>query len=120
VEVTWRFTVNVSSPSSEINTQFIQGMADRMSVSFHKYGPVEKNYPTPIHAIDSLRERLDKYEEDGNTEWLMDVASFAMIEFMHPAHTDAHYRPTESSESPGLKTWSGQDTHDPERLRKAD
>lgn len=89
-----------------------------MAVSFYKYGPVARNYPTPIHAIDSLRTRLSKYEEDGNTEWLMDVANFAMIEYMRPAHNEAHFRSTQSQESPGLQTWGGESTQDPDRLRQ--
>ena len=113
----FEFTVTASCPPSEISSEFIQGMADRMAVSFHKYGAVARNYPTPIHAIDTLGERLAQYEKDGNTEWLIDVANFAMIEFMRPAHELAHFRPTDSHESPGLKTWGGDSTQDPERLR---
>lgn len=79
-------------------------MVDRMSVSFHKYGPVAEAYPGKVNAVDSLVKRLDRYRETGNTEWLMDVANFAMIEFMHPAHPKAHYRATDSRESPG-RVW---------------
>jgi|SRR5467141_1805875 len=111
-------TIRVSSPISEVSVQFLQGMMDRMAFSFHKYGAVAKNYPTPFHAIDNLRQRLSKYDADGNTEWLMDVANFAMIEFMRPSHESAHFRPTDSDESPGLKTWSGESTQDPDRLRR--
>lgn len=54
-------------------------------------------------AIDSAEERLRLYRETGNTEWLVDLANFAMIEFMHPSHPQAHFRATGSDESPGLK-----------------
>lgn len=94
-------------PSSENSQEFHQGMVDRMGVSFFKYGPVRLGYPARVNALKSLRERLDKYERTGNTEWLMDVANFAMIEFMHPAHKDAHFRPTDSKESPG-RVWHGE------------
>lgn len=30
-------------------------------------------------------------------------ANFAMIEYMHPSHPQAHFRATGSDESPGLK-----------------
>lgn len=39
----------------------------------------------------------------------MDVANFAMIEFMLPRHPDAHYRPTDSHESPGRTRTDGRD-----------
>jgi hypothetical protein len=80
-------------------------MYDRMAVSFCKYGKVADAYPAKVDAIESLKKRLDKYMETGNSEWLMDVANFAMIEFMYPRHTTAHYRPTDSAESPG-RVWN--------------
>jgi hypothetical protein len=94
-------------PESETSQKFLQGMADRMGVSYCKYGAVADAYPQRVDAIKSLKARLDRYAEDGNTEWLMDVANFAMIEFMRPAHKKAHYRPTDSSESPG-RNWRGE------------
>ena len=94
-------------PLSEFSGEFVQGMADRMAVSFCKYGRVAEAYPSRVDAIASLRKRLERYEETGNTEWLMDVANFAMIEFMRPRHPKAHFRPTDSKESPGRK-WHGE------------
>jgi hypothetical protein len=80
-------------------------MDDRMGVSYCKYGPVADAYPHRVDALASLRKRLEKYEADGNTEWLMDVANFAMIEFMHPRHPRAHFKATDSAESPG-RVWN--------------
>lgn len=81
-----------------------------MGVSFHKYGEVADAYPDRVSAIESLKVRLDKYLSDGNTEWLMDVANFAMIEFMHPAHPRAHYDPQDSDTSPGRVRHNGEQT----------
>jgi hypothetical protein len=114
------FTVKMGGPMSEISPEFLQGMADRMSVSYHKYGKVADNVPAHTDVIENLKLRLKRYldgdparaVEAGNTEWLMDVANFAMIEFMHPAHPTAHFWSTNSSESPGLKIWGGDMVHD--------
>jgi hypothetical protein len=100
-------TIEIRCPDSEVSMQFLQGMADRMGVSFHKYGKVADAYPIHVDAIDSLMQRLRKYRETGNTEWLMDVANFAMIEFMCPAHDNAHYAPTDSDQSPGRAVTHG-------------
>jgi len=86
---------------TEISERFLDGMRARMAVSYHKYGPVAEGYPDRVDAIACLGERIRKYQETGNVEWLIDVANFAMIEFMHPRHKEAHYRPTDSDESPG-------------------
>ena len=92
-------------PDSEFSLDFVQGMCDRMGMSFFKYGRVAAAYPTKVDAIANLKLRLDRYEHDGNTEWLMDVANFAMIEFMHPKHPDAHFSPRDNS--PG-RIWNGE------------
>jgi hypothetical protein len=98
---------NPALPESEASQPFIKGMLDRMAMSFTKYGPLAEAYPDRVSAIESLEKRLAKYIATGNTEWLMDVANFAMIEYMRPAHREAHFRATDSQESPGRK-WKGE------------
>lgn len=95
-------------PTTEFSRQFLQGMLDRMAVSFHKYGAVRIAYPDKVDAIASLKDRLDRYAATGNTEWLMDVGNFAMIEFMHPKHPNAHFEGTDSDASPGRRTVEGE------------
>jgi hypothetical protein len=85
-------------PETEVSAQFLQGIVDRRALGFHKYGPAsggKSDYTASIPV------RLAKYAEDGNTEWLMDIATYAMLEFMNPRHPGAHYRATTSDESPG-------------------
>lgn len=94
-------------PASEFSGEFAQGMANRMSTSYFKYGKVTDAYPHRVNAIASLKKRLERYEATGNTEWLMDVANFAMIEFVYPRHPSAHFRATDSIESPG-RAWHGE------------
>ncbi len=91
--------------------RFADGMRARMVVSHHKYGHLADAYPEKIDSLRCLRERLARYEETGNAEWLIDTANFAMIEFMHPSHPLAHFRPTDSDESPGLVTQDGGRQH---------
>jgi hypothetical protein len=98
-------------PASEFSPEFVQGMADRMAVSYCKYGLIAEAYPQRVDAIASLQQRLDRYAQDGNTEWLMDVANFAMIEFMRPRHAQAHFRATDAHEAPG-RTWNSGATTD--------
>lgn len=92
---------------TQISEKFIQGMVDRMFTSYYRYGPIQDGFPHKVNAIGCLHMRLKKYEETGNTEWLMDVANFAMIEFILPSHPNAHFRATEGEESPGGITNDG-------------
>jgi hypothetical protein len=86
---------------TEVSEQFIQGMKDRMVISYYKYGPLTDAYPDKINAIASLTQRLREYAKTGNTEFLMDAANFAMIEFMFPRHPDAYFEGTDDEASPG-------------------
>lgn len=92
-------------------TDFIQGMFNRTGVSYHKYGSIQDGYPHPFSALDQIIQRLKKYEETHNKEWLMDAANYALIEFLCPSFEDAHYRPTDSDESPGRIRRDGSISH---------
>lgn len=86
---------------TQFSETFIQGMSNRMGMSYVKYGPIQQAFPKKVDAIATLKLRLKQYLETGNTENLMDVANYAMIEFMLPKHPNAHYRATDARESPG-------------------
>lgn len=103
-------TLPDSVPATEIDTAFLQGMVDRMGMSYFKYGKVADAYPIHADVLSDISKRIGKYRTTGNTEWLMDVANFAMIEFAHPSRDDAHYAPTDSSESPGRAVTHGRPT----------
>jgi len=102
---------------TEFSEKFISLMKNRMVVSYYKYGPLKSNARKELgfNPIKDLEKRLELYKETGNTEWLVDVANFAMMEFMYPIHGKAHFRPTDSSESPGV---SGLTVREIEKLNK--
>jgi len=86
---------------TEWSEEFVERMRNRMLVSFAKYGPIKQAFPAKIDALASLQDRLNKYRETSNTEWLVDAANFALIEYLCPSHPQAHFRATDSDESPG-------------------
>ncbi len=73
--------------ATETSEEFLEGMKNRMVMSFYKYGLVERAYPDAVDALASLAQRLELYAKGdpandilpGNTEYLMDVANFAMM-----------------------------------------
>ena len=97
-------------PGTEFNEDFVEKMRSRMSVSYYKYGPIAVAYPDKINAIESLMQRLRKYKATGNTEFLVDAANFAMIEFIHPTFPNAYFEATDSDQSPGRVNVEGQRT----------
>ncbi|MCB9379408.1 MAG: hypothetical protein H6513_01820 [Acidimicrobiaceae bacterium] len=107
-----RREIRLAAPTGEFSYEFVQGMANRMAVSYHKYGALADAYPHRMDALASIAQRLSMYAETGNTEWLMDVANYAMIEFMHPGHPVAHFEATDSDASPGRVDHHGGIHHD--------
>lgn len=83
---------------TEYSERFDVLRKNAMETSYYKYGPLKKNYKeySCMDAVGNLKRRLEEYEKTGNTEFLVDVANFAMIEFMYPQHKDAHYKATDS------------------------
>lgn len=83
---------------TEYSKVFDRLRQDAMAMSYYKYGTVRDNYGTYrcMKPLENLELRLAKYRETGNTEFLVDIANFAMIEFMYPSLPGASYRPTDS------------------------
>ena len=83
---------------TEYSERFDEIRKNMMVTSYYKYGSMKDNYEKfrCMDAIGNLEKRLAKYKETGNTEFLADIANFAMIEFMYPSIDGANYIPTES------------------------
>ena len=81
----------------EYSEQFDKERKHRVEVSFYKYGPARKNFGEGrVDAIGSLELCLDKFKKTHNTEYLLDVANYAM--FPMPGES---FKPTDSSDSAG-------------------
>jgi hypothetical protein len=92
--------------------KFHDEMDDRMLVSHYKYGDSRLGYPDHANALKSLEKRIALYLETGNAEYLVDAANFAMIEYMHPSISHAHFKATDSDGSPGLVTFDGKESQE--------
>lgn len=88
--------------SRSFSESFVSKMKNAIETSHYKYGFASLTYPTLAQAYKCIKERLELYEKTHNTEYLVDVANFAMLEFMFPAFDDSAYKPTDSDKSPGL------------------
>ncbi len=89
--------------SEEYSEKFDVLRKNRVETSYYKYGPAKKNFATGnVQAVPTLELCLQKYKDTGNTEYLCDLANYAMFEFMYPQHPKAHFRATDSGESAGI------------------
>lgn len=82
---------------TEWNYHFEGLQKKAMVMSYYKYGKMTQNHKVDnlMDAVANLEKRLEMYKETGNTEFLVDVANFAMIEFTYPQHPDAHFKGTD-------------------------
>jgi hypothetical protein len=81
---------------------FVNKMKNAIEMSHYKYGWASKTYPELAQAYKCIEQRLEAYIKTKNKEYLIDVANFAMLEFLYPAFEDARYTPTDSDKSCGL------------------
>lgn len=83
---------------TEYSERFDEIRRNMMIASYFKYGPMKENYDKfkCMDALGNIEKHIAKYKETGNTEFLADVANFAMIEFMYPSIEGAKYIPTDS------------------------
>ena len=86
----------------DFSTEFVRKMENAIEMSHYKYGWSSDTYPELAQAYKCIEERLEMYRKTHNTEYLVDVANFAMLEYMHPSFSDAAYTPTDSDKSCGL------------------
>lgn len=83
--------------------------------SHYKYGAAKNNFGDlgGVDAIETLKMCLEKFEQTGNTEYLADVANYAMFRFMFPKQGE-FYKATDSNGSVGV---SGITQKEMEKLR---
>jgi hypothetical protein len=113
-------------PATQFSEDFAQSMANSMGVSFFKYGDLYDAYPQKVNALDSLLTRLKLYKEGGevkgkkilpgNRDYLIDVANFAMIEFLCPSQKVNDEQTTDDAGSPG-RTWHALDSSTEQKNR---
>lgn len=88
--------------SRDFSEEFIVKMKNAIEMSHHKYGWASKTYPELAQAVKCIQDRVDAYNKTHNKDYLVDIANFAMLEYLYPMYSDAHYTPGDSDKSVGL------------------
>lgn len=85
----------------EYSEEFDKLRQARVEVSFYKYGAARDNFGAGrVDAIGSLELCLEKFKKTHNTEYLLDVANYAMFRYMFPLPGE-FFKATDSGESAG-------------------
>jgi len=80
---------------TQMSQRFIDLMTNRMVLGTLRYGRWQDNKirKEKYDRVGSIRKRLDLFEQTGNSEYLVDIANFAMIEFEISDHPNLHFSP---------------------------
>jgi hypothetical protein len=76
-----------------LSKKFKLYMFNRMVLGVYRYF---LNSFGKFDFIDNLKRKISTYEETGNTEFLIDVANIAMLEFKHSIHPKKHFHAGDS------------------------
>ncbi len=74
----------------ECGDGFCDMMDNRLVMGFLRYGPMKSTKPL-FYDLEKARQRLELYEQDGNTEHLIDAANFCRCEFKRSRHPNKHF-----------------------------
>ena len=80
---------------TEWSPRFEQYMRNRLIMGCFRYGPLANKKGYAI--IDYIITKLNRYQQIGCLEALVDVANMALIEFEHPSHPTAHWSPLDET-----------------------
>ena len=87
---------------TDYSQQFDEKRKALVVQSYYKYGKAGRNFATGnVDAIGSLKKCLNKFEETKNTEYLLDVANYAMFRYMWPQDGE-FFKHTDSDGSAGI------------------
>lgn len=76
---------------TEWSRRFENLMRNRLLMGGIRYGILKTKGEQGYDMIGSMKRRIEMYQETGNTEFLVDVANLALLEFEHPKHPKAHF-----------------------------
>lgn len=84
----------------QMSDRFLELMRNRMALGTLRYGRWQEHKSKGViyDRVGAMRLRLLLFEQTGNTEYLVDVANFAMIEFEISDHPNKHFSPKDDGE----------------------
>lgn len=82
---------------TEWSPSFEKLMRNRLIMGSYRYGLLHAPKPK-WDRIASIRRRLDRYEQTGNTEHLVDVANLCLLEYEEGLHPNKHFSSSDDGE----------------------
>lgn len=88
----------VELQKSEWSFEFEKLMRNRLIMGALRYGRIGAKNKPKYDRVTSMIKRLNKYQETGNKEFLVDVANLCLLEFEECHHPTAHFNSIDDGE----------------------
>jgi len=89
--------------ASEWSPEFEQRMRDNLIMGAFRYGRLCELGKPQYDRVKGMQMHLTMYQEDGNTEHLVDIANIALCEFVEGDHPKKHFRAIDDGEHVEVK-----------------
>ena len=89
------FVSELQNEDTWYSAEFVKLMKNRLFLGALRYGAFRQYtfFRKPQYdLLKTIRRKLKFYEETGNTELLVDIANYALIEFVESRHPNKHFR----------------------------
>lgn len=86
---------------SEWSSGFERLMRNRLIAGAYRYGKLNEPLKHDYDRVSSIKKRLVLYENDGNTEHLVDIANLCLCEFVEGKHPLKHFKSVDDGEHTG-------------------
>jgi hypothetical protein len=77
---------------TEWSEEFEHLMRNRLLIGAYRYGRLYNKICKRPNASVRIRQLIEQYEETGNLELMVDIANFAMTEFINSKHPKKHFK----------------------------
>jgi len=88
---------------SEWSNKFEKLMRNRLIMGAIRYGKLGEPGKPNYDRIESIIKRAKKFNETGNTEFLVDIANLALVEFVEGRHPKKHFKAIDDGEHVNIK-----------------
>lgn len=88
---------------SEWSDEFEQLMRNRRVLGAIRYGKTNALGKPKYDRVNTLRRKIDLYEQTKNKEVLVDIANYAMVEFQEPTIDGTYFQATDDQDHDTIK-----------------
>lgn len=78
--------------------EFTKLMQNRLVMGHMRYGPLGHEDKPNYDHVKAIRDKLKLFEATGNDEILVDIANYALVEFIEGVHPKKHFSATDDTD----------------------